>query len=83
LVLEIYANGDSCEGKIISSDNPTATPGMLIIRNLKKEGAIWKGEFYIPRFGKWLDAEFKPLNSEMKVTVHVGWFSRSRVWVKV
>lgn len=81
LLLEIRENNlGHREGVIVTSDNPDAPPGKQIIRNLTYKEDHWEGEFFIPRFGKWLEAHFYPEAQQMEVTVYVGWFSKSRVW---
>ena len=79
-IIQIYKSSTQFEGKVISSDNEKAKPNMQVIRNVKKVGDHWEGEFYIPFFGKWLDTELRPEQNNLKVKVHVGWFSKSKTW---
>lgn len=78
--IQIYKSSGQFLGKVVSSDNEKAEPGMQVMRNIKKVKDHWEGEFYIPTFGKWMDVELMPTKEGLKVKVYVGWFSKSSIW---
>jgi uncharacterized protein (DUF2147 family) len=70
-------------GEILSSDNPKAKTGKVIIKFLKKKNDIWEGKVYVPKNEEWYDAEMTIENGTMEINVSVGFFSKTRKWKKV
>lgn len=68
------------QGIIKSSGNPKAKEGTLIIRNLKENKDGYEGEIYSIKQGKWMDAEFTPMDNMMEVKVSVGFISKTVEW---
>lgn len=85
IIMEIYSSTNDLEGKVVSSEDKKAKPGMLVIRNLKESNGVWKGEFYVPRFGgTWMNVKMEPLNQfTMNVTVSNWLMKKTKVWKKV
>ena len=44
-------------GKVVSSDNPEAKPGTLIMKDVKQKKETWTGKLYAAKRGEWYDAE--------------------------
>ena len=80
--VEISQNNGEWVGKIISSDNEKAMIGKVILKNLKKQNEIWKGELYSPRKNEWFDAVLKVEGSQLLVTVKSGLMSKTVEWKK-
>lgn len=80
--VEISQKNGEWVGKIISSDNEKATTGTVILKNLKKQHEIWKGELYSPRKKEWFDAVLKVEGSQLLVTVKSGLANKTVKWTK-
>jgi len=75
-IIEIIGN----TGKIQSSDNEKATVGKLIIKDLKKIDNTYKGQLYLIRKDRWVDAVFVPNGNYLNVTISAGWQSKTLKW---
>lgn len=82
-LIHIYKSDDQYMGKVLASDNEKAPIDMQVLRNVKQVESHWEGEFFIPRFGTWMEAEFAPSKESLDVQVSVGWFKRKRTWSRV
>ncbi|APG64484.1 hypothetical protein LPB136_03500 [Tenacibaculum todarodis] len=67
-------------GEIMSSDNPKAEIGKLMVKELKQTKDTWKGKVYSPKRKKWYDAEFVPKENLLEVKIKVGFFSKTMEW---
>lgn len=80
--IEIKLDGSTYEGKIVSSDKDMASPGKLIVKDVKKTKETYKGKLYAIKRNKWVDATFEPKGNSLLVTVSVGWRTKKLEWKK-
>lgn len=78
--VEIRATDDVLEGKIKSSDNTKAEVGTRIIKNLREDEGSYKGELYIIKMQRWVNATFSPKGEKLIVTVSAGFRSKTIQW---
>jgi uncharacterized protein (DUF2147 family) len=70
-------------GEIISSDNPNAKIGKLMVKDLKQDKkGNWKGKLYAPKRKEWYDAEFIPKENTLDIKIKVGFFSKTIEWLR-
>ncbi len=81
-LVKIYKNEAVYIGKIISSDNPKAKIGKLLIKDLKLDNGEWKCQLYAPKRKEWYDAEMEKDGDILEITVSVGFFSKTVEWKK-
>jgi uncharacterized protein (DUF2147 family) len=81
-VIKIEQNDGIYCGTIISSDNPKAEIGKLMVKDLKLKKGKWKGKTYSPKRKEWYDAEFIPKENTLDVKIKVGFFSKTIEWVR-
>jgi uncharacterized protein (DUF2147 family) len=81
-VVKIEQHNGIYNGKIISSGNPNADIGKLILKELKQTEGKWKGELYSPKRERWYDAEFIPKENSLDVKIKAGFFSKTMEWIK-
>ena len=81
-VIKIEQNDGIYCGTIISSDNPKAEIGKLMVKDLKLKKGKWKGKTYSPKPKEWYDAEFIPKENTLDVKIKVGFFSKTIEWVR-
>jgi uncharacterized protein (DUF2147 family) len=81
-VIKIVQSNEVYMGKIVSSDNPKAEIGKLMVKDLKKVNGEWKGKVYSPKRKEWYDAEFIPKGNKLLIEVSVGWLSKTVEWIK-
>jgi uncharacterized protein (DUF2147 family) len=79
-VVKIEKQNEVYSGKIISSDNPKAKIGKLIIKDLKLKKGKWRGKIYAPKRKEWYDAEFTPKENSLEITIKVGFMSKTINW---
>ena len=79
-VIKIEQNDGIYSGTIISSDNPKAEIGKLMVKDLKEKKGKWKGKTYSPKRKEWYDAEFIPKENTLDVKIKVGFFSKTMEW---
>lgn len=70
-------------GKIKSSDNPKATIGKVILKDVKKKGEIWEGKIYAAKRQEWYDAEITQKGDVLEIEISVGFFSKTLEWKKL
>jgi len=81
-VVKIEQDGAVYNGKIMSSDNAKAKIGTLMVKDIKETKGKWKGKVYSPKRKEWYDAEFKPNDTALDVTIKKGFFSKTVTWTK-
>jgi len=81
-VVKIEKQNEVYSGKIISSDNPKAKIGKLIIKDLKLKKGKWRGKIYAPRRSEWYDAEFIPNEKSIEIKIKAGFFSKTIEWLR-
>jgi len=69
-------------GTLISSDNPEAKIGKVLLKDLKPAGKGWKGKMFAPKRGEWFDATLKPKGDVIAITVGSGFRSKTLEWTK-
>ena len=82
-LVRIYEVNNLYYGEILSSDNPTAKKGTIILKDLKFESEKWIGEFYSIKLNKTLDAEIEIKNNTLKIKVSAGIISKTSEWEKM
>lgn len=82
-VIEIQETEGKMEGRIISSDNPKAPVGKLILKDLYSDKNLLKGKLYSPKRDRWFDASFSPSLKEMEVIISAGWVKQQVNWTKL
>lgn len=81
-VIKIEQHNNVYSGKIISSDNPKAKIGNLMVKELKQKNGEWKGKVYSAKRKEWYDAEFIPKENMLDVKIKVGFFSKTMEWLR-
>lgn len=82
-IIKIEQKDDVYSGRIISSDNPKAKVGTLMVEDLKQDKkGNWKGQVYAPKRDEWYDAEFAPKGNILEIKISVGFFSKTMEWKK-
>lgn len=81
--IEITNKNGVHEGRIVASANANAKIGTLILKDVRSVNGNWKGEIYIHKIKKWLDADLKLAEDKLLVTVKSGWMSKTVEWKKV
>jgi hypothetical protein len=69
-------------GKVISSDNKDTEIGLVILKDLKKEGSEWKGMIYAVNRKEWYNVVIYPRNELLELEISVGFLSKSLKWQK-
>lgn len=69
-------------GKVVSSDNPKAKPGTLIMKDVKQKKEMWTGKLYAAKRGEWYDAEMNRSTNKLIIEISVGFFSKKVEWTK-
>tara|TARA_Y100000389_G_C17321482_1_gene443304 strand:- start:391 stop:741 length:351 start_codon:yes stop_codon:yes gene_type:complete len=82
-VIEITKSAVITSGKIKSSDNPKATIGKVMLKDLKKSGSSWKGKIYAAKRQEWYDAVLTRKGNILEIEISVGFFSKTIEWNKV
>ena len=82
-IIEIYKTSNGFQGKVISTDKTEIKKNQVVLRNITQKGGVWKGEFYIPTFGMWLDTKLQPRPKEMEVTVYTWLMSKTKTWKRL
>lgn len=80
--IEIIKDNGIYGGRIISSDNPNAEIGNLILKDVKSVDGKWKGKLYAPKKKEWFDAVLKAEGKQLLITVKSGWASKTVEWSK-
>lgn len=70
-------------GRVVSSDNPKAKSGTLIMKDVKAKKNSFAGKLYSAKRGEWYDAEISENSDKLKIKISVGFFSKTLEWVKV
>ena len=70
------------DGKIMSSDNPKAKIGKIIVKEVKFKDGEWTGKIYSPKRQKWSDAILGRKQDILEVTVSAGFLSKTLKWKK-
>lgn len=81
-IIEIEKQNGIYRGKIVSSDNPNAQIGKLIVKEVKQIKGKWEGKVYAPKREEWYDAEFTPKENILEVKIKVGFFSKTIEWIR-
>ena len=81
-LVRIYEENNLYYGAIVSSDNPTAKKGTIILKDLKFESGKWVGKFYSIKFNRLFDAEIEVENKILKIKVSAGFISKTSLWQK-
>ncbi len=81
-LVEITKVGGSYVGKLISSDNPDAKIGNLLLKDLKSVGGEWKGQLYAPNRGAWYEATVEAKGDRLVIKVGSGFMSKTIEWAK-
>ena len=82
-LIETYQKDDLWYGKIISSDNPKAKIGKIILKDFVKADDKWEGELYAAKRDKLMDAVIIPSFDELKITVYAGFIKKKLTWTRV
>ena len=69
-------------GKIISSDNPKAPIGELIVKEVKQTKGKLEGKVFSLKRQEWYDAEFIPKENQLDVEISVGFYKKTIEWTK-
>ena len=80
--IKFYKSESGYVGKIVSSDNPKAEIGKLMVKDLKQIKGTWKGKVFSPKRNKWFSAEFTPETDKLKIKISAGFFSKKTEWIK-
>ncbi|MBI9070127.1 MAG: DUF2147 domain-containing protein [Melioribacteraceae bacterium] len=82
-VIKIEQDNGIYSGKIISSDNPKAKIGKLMVKEVKKIKSKWEGKVYSPKRKEWYDAEFTVESNKLNIKISVGFYSKIVEWIRV
>jgi uncharacterized protein (DUF2147 family) len=80
--IEIKGDNGVFEGRVASSDNPSAKIGNVILKDVKSVGGTWTGKLYSVKKNKWFDAVLKAEGNQLLVTVSSGRMSKTLKWSK-
>lgn len=80
--IETYYKDGAWFGKIISSDNPKAEIGRDILRNLKKKGDLWEGDYYKLDRDKKMKVVVKPTENKLLLEVSIAIFTKELEWLR-
>jgi len=81
--IEISESDGKVTGKIKSSDNPKATIGNTMLKDLKKSDSSWKGKIYAAKRQEWHDAVLTQKGNILEIKISVGFFSKTVEWKRV
>ena len=79
--IEVSEKNNQWVGLVKTSDTKEDI-GMLILKDLKKDGDKWTGKIYAPKRKEWYDVEIIAQEDNLKLKVSAGIFSKSLVWKK-
>lgn len=82
-IIKIEQHDGVSTGTIISSDNPNAKIGNVMVKELKQKKSSWKGKVYSQKRKEWYNAEFSPNGNTLNVVISVGFFSKTLEWTKI
>ena len=82
-IVEIKQQHGINNGKIVSSNNKKAKPGMLILKDVKLKKGKWEGQIYAPKRGEWYDAELSLSEGKLEIIISAGLLRRTVEWIKV
>lgn len=82
-IVKIEIQNSIYTGKIVSSDNPKAKLGTLIVKDVKATKNGWKAKFYSPRRKDWYVAKMHKIKNKLVISFSVGLFSKTIEWTKV
>ena len=81
--VKLYKNKNGVVyGKVLSSDNPKAKIGKIIVKEVQLKDGKWVGKIYSPKQGKWYKAQFTPSKSVLKIKISSGWLTKVIEWKK-
>ncbi|MBK8490815.1 MAG: DUF2147 domain-containing protein [Saprospirales bacterium] len=76
-IINIKKVNSNYEGTIHDSDNSNAQIGKVLVKDIEKSGEdTYKGKLYVIDKGEWYNAEFKPKNEKLAITVSSGFEKR-------
>lgn len=78
--IEITEQKGLLMGVIKTSDHEKAEPGTIILKDLQKSSAVWKGKVYAIRRGQWYDVEVTPNRDVLELVVRAGIIKKSLKW---
>lgn len=81
-IINIKKVNSKYEGTIHASDNSNAQIGKVLVKDIVKSGDIYKGKIYVQERGEWYNAEFKPENEQLVITVSSGFGKKVIEWRK-
>jgi uncharacterized protein (DUF2147 family) len=81
-IVKIENRNDVITGKIVSSDNPKAKVGSLLIKDVTIKRGKWKGQLYAPKKDEWYDAEFTNKENILEVVISAGLMRKTVEWTK-
>ncbi len=81
-LISIKKKNNTYEGTIHSSDNSKAEAGKTLVKDVVKNGNIYKGKLYVVDKGEWYNAEFEPKNEKLAITVSNGLGKKEIEWKK-
>ena len=82
-IIEISESAGKIVGKIKSSDNPKATIGKVMVKDLKKNGTKWEGKIYAAKRQDWYDAVLTPKGNILEIKISVGFMSKTVEWKRI
>lgn len=80
--IEMKRESGDLKGRIVSSDNPQAKVGTLMVKDIRTVDGQWKGKLYSPKKEQWFDAVLKVEGNQLLITVKSGWMSNTLKWSK-
>jgi uncharacterized protein (DUF2147 family) len=85
--VEISFDGDMATGTVLRNDNKPDAVGATFLKEVKSEEGEqgpWAGQVYAAALNEFKDAKITlPETDAMKITVKVGFISRSVSWTRV
>ena len=82
-IIEISESAGEATGKIKASDNPKATIGKVMLKDLKQKDQTWEAKIYAAKRQKWYDAVITPKGNELEIEISVGFLSKTIKWRKI
>lgn len=81
-LVEVKEVNGSYIGTLISSDNPKASIGKVLLKDVKPAGKEWTGKMFAPKKGEWYDASLQVKGDILEFTIGSGFRSKTLEWVR-
>lgn len=74
-IVEIINRNGTLTGSLLSSRNPNRKSGNEIVRNIEYREGEWRGEFYLYKKNRWVDAVFQVKGDHLLIEYKYGFLT--------